>query len=209
MTAEADRRADARSTLIALDVDGVLNALTRSSKGRRGLMRTEIGGYPIQWRPEVIERLKSVLLRPGVEAAWLTTWLSEPALLDELVDALGLRGPDGAELVVHRALYPCTETAVDDKFGTEEADLAPGTARWWKFAAARELHERLAPARFAWIDDDLGRSKGVPGDVWRPQESHSTLLIRTNRVAGLLHQDVDRLEAWVAAGRYTPGPELG
>lgn len=125
-----------RRMLLAFDIDGVLNTF---SKNGRGIERVEINGFPVGWRPQIIERVKALLALPGVEGAWLTTWLSEPSMIDE-----------------------------------------------------------LRPDRFGWLDDDLGRARGVPGDGYRPAETNDRLLLRTHEVAGLLEADMDRIEAWVS-----------
>lgn len=178
----------------ALDVDGVVNAFTKSP--RKPLERVQIGEWPIQWREPLIARLRAVLARPDVEGAWLTTWLEQPDLLDHLERALGLDG-----LVPHRAEHPAPQdstgqVAISPKFD-EDTSTSPHSPRWWKFRAAQFLVEELRPERFAWFDDDLGRAKGIPGDPWRPATTPKRLLRRTDSIAGLLPADLDALEAWV------------
>jgi len=183
--------------ILALDVDGVVNAFTKNS---RKLESGQIAEWPIKWRPPMIERLKAVLALPNVEGAWLTTWLQSPALLDELEELLGLKG-----YVPHRAEYPFmvelgwggAKVLADERF--TGSSLNVGNPRWWKFRSAQFLVEDLKPDRFAWIDDELGSAKGIPNDIWKPVNSYDKLLMRTHSIAALLPEDLDKIEAWVAA----------
>ncbi|MDP3949509.1 HAD domain-containing protein [Microbacterium sp.] len=180
-------------TVIALDIDGVVNGMGSFRVER--MARVDVGRWTIRWRPPVVERLKELLDRPDVEGAWLTTWLEQPWLLDDFEHALGLIG-----LVPHRADHPAVQTQsghtiIDHRF---EDDVAfhPTTTRWWKRHAAEMLVRRLQPARFAWIDDDLGRS-AFGDDPWRRRETYDRFLLRTAALSGLLSGDVDRLERWL------------
>ncbi len=185
------------TTIVSLDVDGVLNSFSKNGKN---LSSGRVGEWPIKWREEVLERLRAILALPNVEGAWLTTWLSEPDLLNELEELLNLKG-----LVPHWAEYPhMTELGwggvkvpLDDRY--IGASLSPGNPRWWKFRSADFLVEELAPTRFAWLDDELGTAKGIPGDVWKPVNRYDKLLMRTHSIAGLLPADLDVLEAWISA----------
>lgn len=179
--------------LIALDVDGVVNSFTKNP--RKPLERVQIGEWPVQWREPLIARLRDLLARPDVEGAWLTTWLEQPDLLDQLERALALDG-----LVPHRAEHPAPQdstgqVAISPKFN-EDTSTSPHSPRWWKFRAAQMLVEEIRPERFAWLDDDLGRAKGIPRDPWRPATTPQRLLRRTDSIAGLLPADLDALEAW-------------
>jgi hypothetical protein len=196
---------NAAPTLIALDFDGVLNVFSKNAPVP--LKKATIGGWPVQWRPEVLERLKAVLALPGVEGAWLTTWLEEPVLLDEVERVLGLEG-----LVPHRAEHPAVKSAdgrvlVNDLF-PEGASTSPVTGRWWKYRAIELLIERLGPARVAWLDDDLGRAAGMPGNPWRPGQRPERLALRTHANAGLLPGDMTRLEEWISAGQPSHARDL-
>lgn len=182
-------------TVIALDIDGVLNGMG-SFPGER-MARVDVSRWTIRWRPPVVERLKGLLDRADVEGAWLTTWLEQPWLLDDFEHALGLAGH-----VPHRADHPAVQTRsgqtiIDHRF---EDDVAfhPTTTRWWKRHAAEMLVGRLRPTRFAWIDDDLGHSM-FRDDPWRPQVTYDRFLLRMASIPGLLSGDVDRLERWLDA----------
>ncbi|WEG08624.1 hypothetical protein PU630_15470 [Microbacterium horticulturae] len=70
-----------------------------------GVRTGQVEGWPINWRPDVLDRIRKVLSLPGVEGAWLTTWLERPWLLDELEELFGLGG-----MVAHRAEHPTVRT---------------------------------------------------------------------------------------------------
>lgn len=182
-------------TVIALDIDGVLNSFGR--KADPSFMTVHVGRWPIRWRPAVMDRLRMLLLRPGVEGAWLTTWLEEPWLLDELEQVLGLDG-----IVPHRASYPEVRNVsgglcIDPSFDAWVA-FVPESPDWWKLRAAEMLVERLRPARFAWADDELDVSTRTPGSRWRLGRTHIQFLLRPDPMVGLTEADLRRLEDWVS-----------
>lgn len=187
-------------TAIALDIDGVLRSMG-NFPGER-MARVDVGRWTIRWRPLVVKRLKGLLDHPGVEGAWLTTWLEQPWLFDEFERALGLVGH-----IPHRADPPAVQTKsghtiIDHRF---EDDVAfhPTTTRWWKRHAAEMLVRRSQPARFAWIDDDLGHSV-FRDDPWRPRETYDRFVLHTVALPGLPSGDVDRLERWLDVSDEAP-----
>lgn len=155
--------------------------------------------WPIRWQPAVIDRLRMLLLRPGVEGAWLTTWLEERWLLDELEQVLGLDG-----LMPHRASHPAVQaidggSRIDSRFDAW-ATFVPESQHWWKLRAADVLTDQLRPARFAWADDELTLSTRTPVGRWRPGRTHNQLLLRPDPMVGLSEADLRRLEDWVSEG---------
>lgn len=181
--------------LVALDIDGVLNRLPRiAAEPSHDEGACTIGGYLIRWYPEIICRLRAILLRSDVEVAWLTTWLPHLPRIRELEQALGLSGSRESEpLVKHLALHPVADWR--SEIFPEDVSLTPAPL-WWKYYAAAELRARIQPERFAWIDDDLGRKKDLAG-IWQPQESEELLLIRTDSDSGLASHNLDQLEQWI------------
>lgn len=182
-----------RVTLIALDIDGVLNGFG-NARGEQ-LAVTEVGRWKIRWRPPVVARLRAILARSDVQGAWLTTWLEQPWLLDEFEAALGLDG-----LMPHRADHPSVDTRagatiIDERFDQSIA-FDSNSEWWWKRRAAELLLDRVQPARFAWIDDEIGNVR-INADPWGPQQNHQRLLLRTRSFPGLLPRDLDRLESWL------------
>jgi hypothetical protein len=190
------------ASVIALDVDGVLNCMNRDATPEHRI--SEVGRWSIHWRPALLSKLRTLLAIPGVEGAWLTTWLEEPWLLDDLERAPGLEG-----LVPHRADHPDVSVpgggrVIDHQFG---ADVVPyaSSNKWWKLRAAELLIERLQPARFAWIDDELGRAREGRADQWRLGRTHQRLLMRPDPMRGLTLADLARLDAWI--GEPNPGAD--
>jgi len=186
------------TVLVALDVDGVLNGFSKNPA---------LDGYaeihdpansrdlPIKWRKNLLERMRMILSRPDVTGAWLTTWLMAPAMLDELEHVLGLEG-----LLELRAPYLTVEMG----WGKVPNPLLPANVNsnthspnWWKFHAWEALLDLNNFQRGAWLDDDLGRAKGGPGNKYTPGESFDRLLLRTNPQAGMLSGDLDKLESWL------------
>lgn len=186
------------TTLLALDVDGVLNAFSKSPKlDGRGVVHSLVDDrdYKVSWRVELLERLKGFLSRPDVEGAWLTTWLEQPAMLNELEEMLGLVGlvPVHAEIpLVVSGWGKVVNPAFDSQVSSSSS-----SPRWWKYRAWELLRERGGYSRAAWLDDDLGRAKGVPNMAYKPSESFETLLLKTHEQAGMLSADLDKLELWL------------
>jgi hypothetical protein len=176
------------TTLIALDVDGVVNLFARQAKH---VKKADIGVWPVQWHPDVIGRLRAALARPDVIGAWLTTWVSEPGLLDELEARTKLRG-----LVPFRADFPFRDHAgrVVGNLFPPQVTLDASSRWWWKFTALDLLRDHLKPRRYAWLDDDLGKAPGVP---FRPGVTPDRFLLRTNPGEGLRPADLDALESWL------------
>lgn len=180
------------TVLLAFDNDGVFNCFTKNPKN---VTRTKVGEWPITYREDVMARVRGLLSREDVTGAWLTTWLEEPALLAELEGRLGLEG-----LLPVRALHPNISTGWGE---SESPDFAGRSSleverpSWWKFRSWELLLEEVKPERAAWVDDDLGRAHGKGTAEFRPQVTHERFLLRTHAVAGLLHEDVDKLEAWL------------
>ncbi|MDF2558579.1 MAG: hypothetical protein K0R99_25 [Microbacterium sp.] len=185
-------------TVIALDVDGVLNAFGRLP-GPSSLT-VYVGRWPIRWQPAIVDRLRMLLLRPGVEGAWLTTWLEEPWLLDELEQVVGLDG-----LMPHRASHPAAQTIdggsrIDPRFD-DGTTFVPESPHWWKLRAAELLTEQRRPARFAWADDELGLAIRTPVGRWNPGRTHDQFLLRPDPMVGLTEANLRELEDWVSEGR--------
>jgi hypothetical protein len=128
------------STTIYLDVDGVLNAVTKKRSSlikATGWDRWEtapVNGWPILWAPALIEALNDLAARDDVTFKWLTTWTDDAAKI--LSPAIGIDGQDWE--VLH---------------GDQHA--WGGRHGWWKLEAIRTDVETTEPERFIWIDDDL------------------------------------------------------
>ena len=185
------------STVVAIDIDGVLNSFSKTSSN---LVRVNVGEYRISFRVPVLKRLFCLLVRSDVDVVWLTTWLSEPELLDEFEDALRTVIPESADIEFQRATYPQVvqrpaggAPSVSDERFPEPTQPEPGSPNWWKYPSARMLLTDGVD-RLAWLDDDFRSVRTLPGIDPR-DDRH--LLLRTHSVAGILDEDVDRLSAWI------------
>jgi hypothetical protein len=183
------------TTLLAFDNDGVFNLFSKSAKDAT---RTKVGPWPIAYREDVLARVRGLLAREDVTGVWLTTWLEDKALLSELEHRLGLDG-----LVTLRAPHfdssgGVGEFVANPAFDGHTGDR-PDRADWWKFRSWELLLEDLKPERAAWLDDDLGRAQAKAVTHLRPQVTPERFLYKTHSTAGLLHSDVDKLEAWLDA----------
>lgn len=125
---------------IFLDVDGVLNAVSKNAPKRNtgweGEWRTEkVDGYNILFSVELVGRLNALAARDDVQIIWLTTWCERAA--SNISPALGLNGQD----------WPV--------IGAERDEMSY-TAGWWKLSKLRQyrkLHGLYGPSY--WVDDDL------------------------------------------------------
>ena len=166
--------------ILLLDVDGVLNAVCMDLP--EGWQRGIYNGYVLSWDPTVTARLRELHESGRVELQWLTTWTKRA---DELLaEPMGL--PRG--LRVH------------DREGFESTGFAgrrEHASGWWKLDAARELVQSEPGRRIVWIDDDLGNEAD---DVveWLDANPH-VLVVAPDLFSGLTHEELDRVEAWLAA----------
>ena len=146
------------TTTIYLDVDGVLNAVTKDiprvakATGWDEWKGERINGYPILWATELIAALNDLAARGDVIFKWLTTWRADAAKI--LSPAIGITGQDWAVLDGDQHAWG-------------------GSRGWWKLEAIRADVEASNPEKFIWIDDDLsmesaalewihGRDNGLP-----------------------------------------------
>jgi len=186
-----------------LDVDGVLNAVTRYPdeavwpRWRNGVAHTDGGRntWPIRWSPDVIDRLLGWRATGAVDVAWLTTW-GEDANVD-LAPLLGLPtlpvagSPPGR---VARAGDAAGAVAHAEVAGADAAD--PLTGRWWKFDVVRTL-VRTDPRRpLVWTDDDLAFEPEVA--AWMQEHTTSLLIAPTPR-RGLGAAELDAIGGFLSS----------
>jgi hypothetical protein len=163
------------TTTIYLDVDGVLNAVTRhvpTTTGWAEYARRKVNSFPIMFAPALIEALNELAARDDVTIKWLTTWEHDAA--NDLSPALGINGKDWEVL-------------------TGDQDAWHG-AGWWKLEAIRADVEATTPDKFFWIDDDLGAE--LPALDWvatRPEG----VGITPNMRHGMTTEHVDWIRAAV------------
>lgn len=122
-----------------LDVDGVLNAVSRSpdqavwSDYRSGRATASGRTWPITWSPTVTQLVADVHASGAAEVLWLTTWEDEA-------------NGDLARLL---RLPPLPVAG-------RASDVANGLAQtWWKLQVARLVHEQDHARPLLWTDDDL------------------------------------------------------
>jgi len=158
------------TTLIALDIDYVLNISDVDSSGV-----ATIDGMRIRWRHAIAMRLRALEVRDDVRLGWLTTWLFHDAALTEFEEALGL---DDA-----RWLRPPLE------LGAQEMVRDAGSPAWFKRFGFTELIQISGADRAVWIDDDLPPDTEAAYERWEFGVSSDK---------GLTHDRFDRLEEWLA-----------
>lgn len=185
-----------QQTLVAIDVDGVLNVLKRP---QRGLVERNIGGWDIAWRPSTIKALRDFLKQPEVKGVWLSRWLEWPEKLEELERELKLEG------LIERAEHPKTAPAefgwrriIRDFRFPRVSTLEPRSGYWWKFRSAELLIEQHPEHRFVWLDDELGYSNH--GSQWAPMVNENRILYKVNPHKGLMPLDIRKLDAWHNGG---------
>ncbi len=132
--------------VVLLDVDGVLNAITRKpdpnvwSRWREGSANSGTRDYPIRWAEEVAEFIGELHTSGRAEVRWHTTWQQYAQTAIEPL--LGL---------------PRFEVADAPEFtdrSHEAAAIAAGRPTWWKLPAAeRVVQQEHRP--LIWIDDDM------------------------------------------------------
>lgn len=169
------------TTIVAVDVDGVVNALPRHERDLAHFSRWErrrVAGYPLTVAGEVVDWLNRLAERGG-EFHWATTWTPNRHLLDE---AFGLPGdapiaadpevrvpgrPPGVSwkaaqiaALVEREVRPLVWMD-DDAITAPSADLLDdlaGRLRLPMLAVPTDLRTGLRPEQMTAIDDFLDRA---------------------------------------------------
>ncbi|MEV4991253.1 HAD domain-containing protein [Pseudarthrobacter sp. LMD1-1-1.1] len=163
------------TTTIYLDVDGVINAVTKhvpTTTGWGEYARRKVNSFPIMYAPALVDALNELANRDDVTIKWLTTWERDAA--EDLSPALGINGKEWPVLT-----------------GDQDAWHGEG---WWKLEAIRADVEATAPDKFFWIDDDLAAE--LPALEWlatRPEGTGITPKMRE----GLTTEHVDQIKAAV------------
>jgi hypothetical protein len=187
--------------LILLDVDGVLNILSRDASPwdavRSGWAIAEGNRYRITWSPEVIDTIKRWLAE-GVEIQWLTTWGHDAN--NSLRHLLGL-----PELPV-AGTYDQDPTGSPETAGDSHASVAPAapdplTGQWWKYDVACRIVKEQPDRTLIWVDDELRRALRFR----RWAEEHPRVHpVGPDCDVGLVPADLEAIEALLLA---SPGPQ--
>lgn len=157
---------------VYLDIDGVLNAITRAADpgwGWSDSAVTKVRGFPINYSPEMVGRLNDLAER--VTFHWLTTWREHAR---ELAAAVGLDG--GAWPVLDA---PDTFTAKS----------------WWKLTAIRDHVAETSPELSFWIDDDLSFDDGA--NEWL-RGRDDVVAVSPQSEVGLTRRALDLIDAAIA-----------
>ena len=138
--------------VMLLDVDGVINAITKKpatfawprASWRTGKAVCDDFSWPINWAVDVVDFLIGVHEQDRAEIRWHTTWQHDAQNLANLV---GL------------PTFPIAEAPEAPVSGIpngvlEVARMRDGLPRWWKYGAARRVViEERRP--LVWVDDDI------------------------------------------------------
>ena len=194
--------ATARTPALLLDVDGVLNAISRKGDPsawpdwQQGQARNRHGQYPILYSPTVVASVRRWYDEGLAEITWLTTWLDDAN--GELRNLLGLPAfPVLGAPQYERAAHPVAGTyegppAHADLAGAHAASRLTG--RWWKFDAVLEVVAAQPGRPLVWIDDDLRVERAVR--QW--MEAHTTcLLVAPLTHVGLIPRHLRTVEDWL------------
>lgn len=126
-------------TRIYLDVDGVLNALSKTTPGAwspESWNAKKIRGYVIRWSSELVHILNTINERDDVEFIWLTTWGSWAK--DHISPGIGINGTQWRHLTD----------------GVQDSSIHGFSRVWWKLIALQEDVEDF-DGNILWIDDDF------------------------------------------------------
>ncbi len=168
---------DIRPVLL-LDVDGVLNAISRvpdTSVWPKALWRrhqvTDLDGntWPILAAQPVLDYLSALHERGLADIRWHTTWRASAKTL--LAPVLGL--PD----------WPVAESP------TSRPTQRDAAGRWWKVATAHHV-VHTEGRRLIWIDDDIAFERTWPNSDIQAVLTTDVLAISPNPVVGLTRADL-------------------
>lgn len=168
---------------VLVDVDGVVSPYPSDSSDRahwpaRSWHEALLAGtLTLEWSGLLIDRLRAVAERPGVEMLWCTTWQHRAPRI--LGPAIGL-GED----------WPWLDDA------TGEWAL---TFHWWKAERARDA--LAAHDRVVWMDDfvDAWRDEAARVTTTEPRwwEDERLLALSPDPLRGLEPGHLDQVEAFL------------
>ena len=164
-------------TTIYLDVDGVLNAVSKRTPslkitGWENWKTKPVNGWPILYSPDMVALINDLAAREEVTFKWLTTWEDDAAKV--LSPAIGINGQEWE--VLH---------------GDQHA--WGGERGWWKLDAIRADVEATDAERVAWIDDDI---KAEPAAIEWINSRDDVLGISPRTSHGIDREDLERIERY-------------
>jgi hypothetical protein len=197
-----DRRRD--GPLWLLDVDGVLNAVTRTPDQavwpdwRHGAAHAAGRAWPIAFSPSVTAAVRRLHEQGAAEVRWLTTWRRDAN--GDLRELLGVPAFEVVGEIEPEQPSPAARGAAADEHVPSHGAAVGGrpAPEWWKLAAVRDLLARLPAERpLIWTDDDLRfRPEAV---AWVRTHERSSLLVAPDTDTGLTPADLERIEAFCAS----------
>ena len=167
-------------TLLAIDVDGVLNGLDGPQPDDHRVavqVENDHGVFTVRFDPRVIDRVNALTQAGLVDLTWVTTW--GRAARDTLAPAIGL---DAGSAVL--------EDPNDTRLARHPYDPA---RPWWKLDLVLGSLRDDPDRPVAWAEDDLDDATRRRFPDLHPGPS---LLIAPDPGIGLTLQDVDRVEAF-------------
>lgn len=166
------------TTTVYLDVDGVLNAVSRRTPsvkitGWDDWKIQRVGRWPIHHSPAMIAELNALAARDDVTFKWLTTW--EDAAAQELSPAIGINGQEWEVLR-----------------GDQHAWHGPD---WWKLQAIRDDVE-ASSGNFIWIDDDISAERHA---IEWAQSRDDVMVLSPSSSQALTREDLDFAKSFISA----------
>jgi hypothetical protein len=168
-------------TTIYLDVDGVLNAVSKRTpslkiSGWDNWKTKPVNGWPILFSPDMVAALNELAEREDVTFKWLTTWTDDAAKV--LSPAIGINGQEWEVLQGDQHAWG-------------------GKRGWWKLDAIRDASAPTDGHRYVWIDDDI--SAEVEAISW-VQSRDDILAISPSTMQGLTRDDIDQVNDFITSG---------
>lgn len=166
------------STTVYLDVDGVLNAVSRRTPsvkitGWDDWKIQRVGRWPIHHSPAMIAELNALAARDDVTFKWLTTW--EDAAAEELSPAIGINGQGW-------------EVLRGDQHAWHGRD-------WWKLQAIRADVE-ASDGNFIWIDDDISAERHA---IEWAQGREDLLILSPATSQGVMRAELNFAKSFISA----------
>lgn len=159
-----------------LDVDGVINAVTKTPDDtiwhyQQSMVKSRSGYFPIAWSQDVVRFISFMQSAQLADVRWLTTWADDANL--DLADQLGL-----PQLPV--AGWPQHKT------------------RWWKADVIKQWARENPDVPFIWTDDDLRWEENMLAWCEAEASTRPVLVLSPDTKVGLTNGDLDRVAKFVA-----------
>ncbi|QFG09588.1 hydrolase [Arthrobacter phage TripleJ] len=166
------------TTTVYLDVDGVLNAVSRRTPsvkitGWDDWTIKRVGRWPIHHSPAMISELNALAARDDVTFKWVTTW--EDSAAKELSPAIGINGQGW-------------EVLRGDQHAWHGQD-------WWKLKAVRDDVD-ASSGSFIWIDDDISAERHA---IEWAQSRDDVLILSPSSTQALTREDLNFAKSFISA----------